>query len=458
MNTEILPEFSEVVTLADELSWEFVFRYEGVGASGRGFRHNYKIAWLIDEKSSLHEFISMLGEDDDASLNLYDFYAAYNVKFPDETVCWVSHDGTGVGNIADMSELLSAILHDAGKNYHRAVILNPGEISPEQLAELRVKIFQQFIYLRMCIPVIIRGNSAMTRKRDMRLSVYGAKKAGKSTIINAILGGEYSPSSSELPTPCRIIYTEDRIENRDIFIEYEGRIKYFSKPEDLKNFMAEKFRNAAKDSSPLKDFHVTLRAFPKIMRGVMIVDTPGPNLAGAEGHRNIAYSEIGAEDICLFVMNYSAHLTEDETALFDAVYAKRKCPVIIALNRIDEMYSSEVVKSYERAADYIVSRLNALGYKDFLVVPVSALTAVYVNEIDEAPEHKRVSFSRHIEDLRKKYKGTDRNTAVSFIRSVLKTQKDFHGQDIKSSESLEETGRISYFRSVIMSLIGRLYN
>lgn len=456
MNMEILPEFTEVVTLTDELSWEFVFRYEGVSESRKGlFRHNYKIAWLIDERSSLHDFISMLGEDDDDSLNLYDFYAAYNVKFPDETVSWVIHDHIVT---TDMAELLSAILHDAGKNYHGAVILNPGKISPEKLAELRVKILQQFIYLRMCIPVIILGNSAMKRKRDMRLSVYGAKKAGKSTIINAILGGEYSPSSSELPTPCRVIYTEDRIENRDIFIEYEGRIKYFSKPEDLKNFMAGKFREAAKDSSPLKDFHVTLRAFPKMMRGVTIVDTPGPNLAGADGHRSIAYSEIGAEDICLFVMNYSAHLTEDETALFDAVYAKRKAPVIIALNRIDEMYSSEVVKSYERAADYIVSRLNALGYKDFLVVPVSALTAVYVNEIDEVPEHKRVSFSRHIEDLRKKYKGTDKNTAVSFIRSILKTQKDFHGQDIKSSALLEETGRINYLRSVIMSLCGRLYS
>ena len=27
----------------------------------------------------------------------------------------------------------------------------------------------------------------------------------------------------------------------------------------------------------------------------MIVGTPGPNLAGAEGHRSIAYSEIGAK-------------------------------------------------------------------------------------------------------------------------------------------------------------------
>ena len=450
MNAEILPEFSEVVVLDDESSWESVLRYEKLGVSPKGvFRHDYKIAWLIDENSSLHEFISMLGEDDDASLNLYDLYAAYNVKFPAETVCWVSYRGMKIGNIADMSELLSAILYAAGKNHHGVVILNPGRNSPEQLAKLRVKIFQQFIYLRMCIPVIIHGNSAMTKKRDMRLSVYGAKKAGKSTIINAILGGEYSPSSSELPTPCRIIYTEDRIENRDIFIEHEGRIKYFSRPEDLKNFMADKFREAAKDSSPLEDFRVTLRAFPKMMRGITIVDTPGPNLAGAEGHRSIAYSEIGTEDIPLFVMNYSVHLTEDETALFEAVYAERKNTVIVALNRIDEMYSSEVVKSYERAADYIASRLNALGYEDFLIIPVSALTAVYVHEMDKVPEHKRVSFSRHIENLRKKYKGTDKNTVVSFIRSTLKTRKDFHGQDIKSPALLEETGRINYLQSLI---------
>lgn len=450
---EILPEFSEVVTLADELSWEFVFRYEKESASGKGlFRRKCKIAWLINEASSLNEFISMLGENEDSPLNLYDFYAAYNVKFPPEIVSWISYRGINAGNFDDMAGLLSAILYGAGKNYHGAVILTPGRVSPEHLEKLRVKILQQFIYLRMFVPVIIPGKTAMKRNRDIRLSVYGAKKAGKSTVINAILGGEYSPSSSELPTPCRIIYTEDRIVNRDIFIEHNGTMKFFSRPEDLKNFLAEKFRMAAKNSAPLEDLRVTLRAFPRIMRGVTIVDTPGPNLAGAEGHHNIAYSEIGAEDISLFVMNYSAHLTEDETELFRAVYENRKAPMIVALNRIDEMYSSEVVKSYERAADYIASRLNALGYEDFVIVPVSALTAVYVHEIDSPPEHKRVSFSRHIENLREKYRGTDKNSAVSFVRGILKTQKDFHGHDIKSSSSLEETGRITYLQSVITSI------
>lgn len=448
-----MPEFSDVVALDDESSWESVFKYEEISTSGRGlFRHKYKIAWLIDEESSLHEFISMLGENDDASLNLYDFYAAYNVKFPDESVNWISNDGADIVNIADMAGLLSAIIYDAGKNCGGAVILTPGRVPPESLARLRVKILQQFVYLRMSVPVIIPGKTAMTRKRDLRLSVYGAKKSGKSTVINAILGGDYSPSSSELPTPCRVIYTEDRIENRDIFIEHNGTIKFFSQPQELKNFMAGKFREAAKDSSQLEDFRVTLRDFPRIMRGITVVDTPGPNLAGAEGHHSITHSEIGTEDICLFVMNYSAHLTEDETALFEAVYEKRKAPVIVALNRIDEMYSSEVVKSYERAADYIASRLNALGYDDFVIVPVSALTAVYIHEIDSHTGNKRVSFSRHIENLRKKYKGTDKSTAISFIRGVLKTQKDFHGHEIKSPALLEESGRISCLLSVIMSL------
>ncbi|MBQ6972694.1 MAG: hypothetical protein IJP86_10125 [Synergistaceae bacterium] len=138
-----------------------------------------------------------------------------------------------------------------------------------------------------------------------------------------------------------------------------------------------------------------------------------------------------------FVMNYSAHLTDDEMRLFSAVYGAREGTVIIALNKIDEMYSSEVVKSYERAADYIASRLNGLGYDDFVIVPVSALTAVCAREIGG-----NVS-------LRGKYKGTDKAVMASFTENIIDTVRDFHGLEISSPASLEETGRISYLMRVI---------
>ncbi|MBR0204974.1 MAG: dynamin family protein, partial [Synergistaceae bacterium] len=314
ITTQVLPKFSEIVTLDDDLSYKFVSLYENLKSRPKGLfrRMKSKFAWLIRENASLHEFIETLGEYED-SLNLYDFYAAYNIKFPAETVSWVSHDGTQITDIGDMAELLSAILYDAGKDYYRAVILSPDlvryRVHHKDLEELRVKIIQQFIYLRICIPVVILGSPETRTKRNVRLSIFGTKKSGKSTIINAMLGDEYSLSSSELPTPCRIIYAEDKIANRNIILEQDGMRKIFPSPEELKNFLSEKFRYAAKHSGSIDNFYVTIPAFPEIFRALTIVDTPGPNFAGAASHHDIAYSEIDYADICLFVMNYSSHLT-----------------------------------------------------------------------------------------------------------------------------------------------------
>lgn len=448
---QIMPKFSEVVNLSSNYAmneysnniYESICRYENFNSGKSLMLRGKKLAWLIGENSSLCDFINDLGEysyDNCITLNLYDFYAAYNITFPHETVSLFNGSNCELDDILDMSELLSAILCGAEKKYTHKVILSPARVSVEYLENLRVKIIQQFIYLRMYVPVIISGSHKSARKRKLRLSVLGTKKAGKSAVINAMLGGEYSPSSSELPTPCKIIYSEDNISNRKIFLEHNGIIKFFSQPEDLKNFLFEKFMESRKNPDILQDdINVTVPEFPDIMHGFTIVDTPGSNFAGAKSHYDIACSEINEADIYLFVMNYSAHLTEDEIKIFDAAY-KHKHTLIIALNRIDEMYSSEVVKSYERAADYIASRLNALGYYDFLIVPVSALTAVSAQRVSD-DDYDIFTDSDKVN-----------NTAISFAKNIIKSYKNFHGLKIKSPASLEETGRIKYLQQIIFSL------
>ncbi|MBR0034109.1 MAG: hypothetical protein IJP54_00375, partial [Synergistaceae bacterium] len=39
------------------------------------------------------------------------------------------------------------------------------------------------------------------KARTLKIAAMGTKKAGKSVIINSILGRDYAPTSSELPTP-----------------------------------------------------------------------------------------------------------------------------------------------------------------------------------------------------------------------------------------------------------------
>lgn len=459
----MLPKFSEVITLEKdkfasvEDMCRCVANYEG-SSSSLSKRARYgkrlKFAWLIDENFPLCKFIDTLGKSDydNLNLNLYNFYIANNIQFPPCTVSLINRGRTELDDIRDMSELLSGILCDTNKRHRRVVFLTQNTTSGQEYIEiLRVKILQQFAYLRISLPVVIAGNLDTKRNTRLRLSIFGTKKAGKSTLLNALLGNEYSPSSSEIPTPCIITYSEDNIANRDIFIEHDGIIKYFSKPEDTKIFLSQKFCELAKSSAALNEINITLPIFPEVLRSFIIIDTPGPNFAGAKVHHDITHSEIDRSDTYIFVMNYSAYLTDDEIKLFDAVYKQRKRTVIIALNKIDEMYSSEVVNSYERAADYVKSRLNALSYYDFIIVPVSALISIEAQKISImikqiSQRHKKVSLIRLIDHLKQKYRGTDTITMLSFVKNILQTKKDFHGLEIKTPISLEETGRIKYLQ------------
>lgn len=55
----------------------------------------------------------------------------------------------------------------------------------------------------------IEKEMAKARKRPIRIAAMGTKKAGKSVIINTLLGQEYAPTSSELPTPNIIQYVPE---------------------------------------------------------------------------------------------------------------------------------------------------------------------------------------------------------------------------------------------------------
>ena len=428
---QILPSYSEVIVLSDE-----VLNSCDYYASIYEYERRKKICWLIDEKNSLWDFIETLGEQDresnnEAPMNFYDFHAAYNIKFPAGTVRLINELCISDYDLRDISELLRALILRNERFFQHAVFLKAGQLSRNELLELRRKILQQFIYLRIYLPVIIADNYVsadcefreilyLRRTKNFRLAIIGTKKAGKSTLINAMLGSEYSPSSSELPTPCVLIYAKGSKSGKIRFVQSK-QVRFFKRAEDLNKFLVKKFREANKKSKSLSKIKIALPDYPENFRRIKIYDTPGPNLAGVLGHEKAALSAIKSCEACLFVMNYSVHLTDNELELFDIVCGAFD-EVIIALNKIDEMFSSEVVKSYERAADYIASRLAGLGRKNFLIVPVSALTSFYAS-------------SQNL-----------------FIKILRHSFENFYGINLSSPDEIEHAGRIKYLMHLINQL------
>ena len=103
---KILPNFKSVKLITNRDSYEEIYQSEQQS-------HN---AWLLDEGELIWEFIEQLAEADDESshdkpLNLYDFYIAYNLKFPSGSVSLKNKSDVLQSDLKNFSELLNAVIH-----------------------------------------------------------------------------------------------------------------------------------------------------------------------------------------------------------------------------------------------------------------------------------------------------------------------------------------------------------
>ena len=454
---QILPPFKYVKLVTNRDCYKEIYQSEQQSHS----------AWLLDETELIWEFIEELAEADDESshdkpLNLYDFYIAYNLKFSSD-VSLLNQSKVLQSGLKDFSELLNAVIH-AGNSELNVLVTS---------AELKLKIIQQFVYLRIFLPVIVDGQAPSKISGD--IGIFGTKKAGKSALINALLGNEYAISSPMLPTPNKVTYSAANKDAKEISLTYKNSAQTFHTVNDLQKFLTEENSLANKNSKTLDEMTIALPDFPAFLNGARLIDTPGSNFAAGKGHADIIRKTLAEVPNAVFVMNYSQYLTQDELKLFDKIYkqfnnAKVKRPILIALNRVDEIFDSEESKSYERVADYIHYRLTALGYENFLVIGVSAIQAVYFDEITRLIEPPATFFERLINFFKKFFvkplelneqlkklktdlRGTDKIAIVVFVNNILTDFEDFHGITINHVRDLQKINRVNYLKCLLHNFI-----
>lgn len=292
----------------------------------------------------------------------------------------------------------------------------------------------------------MREDLEKARKRPIRIAAMGTKKAGKSVIINCLLGQEYAPTSSELPTPNVIRYVPETTA-RGLWLEYNGESMTFSSVERLKAFIQGEFEEAQRHTGDEAALGEMVVHYPtEELTGFEIYDTPGPDFAGAgESHAVIAEACIKDADVCIFVMNYSKHLETGEVAFLEKIRNffqenGKFYSLLIAVNRVDERYSAEVEKSLSRVIDYIRTKLGALGYPHIVTFGTSALQSFYLAKIRELCVEEGHPEGAPIDaDAVKALKKTHKNamTRLSFIQEALGRLEDFHAYEEPTDYDLE---------------------
>lgn len=214
------------------------------------------------------------------------------------------------------------------------------------------------------------------------VNVIATMSSGKSTLINALLGRKLMPSKNEACTATitEILDIDDPKFTAIVYNESSGIIKEVSEltydvMSEL-NDNEEVYRIAAEGNIPFLDSRST---------SLMLVDTPGPNNAQNQAHKNTTYRAINndSNNLILYVLNGTQLSTNDDAALLHYVAEQIKKGgkqvrdrFLFVVNKMDQFNPEEedIGKAVLSAKRYLAS----YGIDDPQFFPCSAFTALNI--------------------------------------------------------------------------------
>jgi GTPase SAR1 family protein len=166
-------------------------------------------------------------------------------------------------------------------------------------------------------------------RQSFQIAVLALAKSGKSTLINALLGREVLPSSN-VPETARIVRVRHSATARESSLHEAGRALARGWPEvhdHLRRLNAE-VRSSAGGGTPKPELTLeapllTLLDRPLGAYPFEVLDTPGPNEAGAEILRASVDRLLGEVDVILYVLDYTKLRTEEERGMFSRLTTLR---------------------------------------------------------------------------------------------------------------------------------------
>ncbi len=242
---------------------------------------------------------------------------------------------------------------------------------------------------------------------EFPINVIATMSSGKSTLINALLGKRLMPSKNEA---CTATITEILDNDRKQFtaVVYDENGEILRKIPDLTyevmselNEDTNVYKIEAEGDIPFLDARST---------ALMLVDTPGPNNAQNQAHKNTTYRAINndSNNLILYVLNGTQLSTNDDASLLSYVAEQIKKGgkqvrdrFLFVINKMDGFNPEEedIGKAIQASKNYLAK----YGIEDPQIFPCSAYTAlniktylegIDINNLTRSEERKLPSAAR----------------------------------------------------------------
>lgn len=232
---------------------------------------------------------------------------------------------------------------------------------------------------------------SFVQRKEKRIVFAATMSAGKSTLVNAIVGHKINEVRATACTS-RVHYIHNRLQDKGVMVRF-GNDKYVY-TDDYQSVCSELI-----DAASIH-FESNLNK-----ERICLIDTPGDNFNGDSTHRQVMRSVFFTNDFDLLVvvLNSLQLGIYDESIFLKYISETCKGKVIFALNKLD-CYNPEDGDSIEYAMLYARQMLEECGIKNPTIIPVSGRGAFLIRKQKQskafitASESLELSRIRHLSE------------------------------------------------------------
>ncbi|QJW47572.1 Dynamin family protein [bacterium BFN5] len=260
---------------------------------------------------------------------------------------------------------------------------------------------------------------------EFAIAFCGHFSAGKSTIINRLVGENLLPSSP-IPTSANLVKVRAGEEYAKVFFKNE-RPRLYLAPYDYKMV-----KNYCKDGDQIHSIEIS-HSDSKLPSHTIIMDTPGIDSAD-DAHRIATESAIHLADLIFYVMDYN-HVQSELNFMFTKELTEAGKEVYLVINQVDKHTEQEL--TFEEFKTSVVDSFSSWGVRP---------AAIFYTSLKQ-DEHEYNQFPELQAFLADRLTERDSLLLQSIFHSLQKILKDHLDSTKKKNEQ-----EIQPFRDVLNEL------
>ena len=295
-------------------------------------------------------------------------------------------DITFHGTIPDYEDIVAMAEEAKAKDINITVSHIPAkEVKDKETAIQEIfDIIQEGPFEELKKPDVIRAFE-LAKSSDFEVNVVATMSAGKSTLINSLLGQKLMPAKQEA---CTATITEIKDNDADHFNArvYDKDGNLIESLDELTYSIMERLNSNPMVSKIRMEGNIPFVTSEDV--ALVLVDTPGPNNSRDPEHRAATYRMLSesSKTVVLYIMNATQLAVDDDNNLLSHVAESMKVGgkqsrdrFIFVVNKLDDFKKGEdsIDAALQKVRDYLADN----GIENPNIYPASALTALNIRTI-----------------------------------------------------------------------------